>query len=349
MAVADDDSRFRGGLPQYLIRHTTFRQLQIFEAIVRLGSFTRAAEELFLTQPTVSTQFKKLTATMGMPLIEQSGRRLKVTEAGQELYDTVRAIFDNMAELDTRLAALKGLRRGRLRLAVITTAKHFIPELLGEFCRLYPEVDVSLQVANREQMYERIAGNEDDLYILGQPPEEPRVEAHPFAPNPLVVMAGRDHPLCRESDIAVERIAREPFILREPGSGIRDAAMRLFASHDVKPNIRMELSSNEAIKHTVVGGLGITVLSLHTLSLEGADGPVDVLDVRGFPIERQWFLVHQRGKPLSAIAQAFLEFALANEEPIRQRVEQLYGQFSRRHQARRDNETAEPDNKATAP
>ncbi|MFO8154907.1 MAG: LysR substrate-binding domain-containing protein [Pseudomonadota bacterium] len=330
-----DESRFKGGLPQYLIRHTTFRQLQIFEAIVRLGSFTRAAEELFLTQPTVSTQFKKLTAAMELSLIEQSGRRLRVTEAGEELYQTVRAIFDSMADLDTRLAELKGLRRGRLRVGVITTAKHFAPEILGDFCRRYPEVDVSLHVANREQIYERIINNEDDLFILGQPPEELRVEAHPFAPNPLVVMAGREHPLCRESDIPVERIAREPFIMREPGSGTRDAAMKLFAQHGLTPNIRMELSSNEAIKHTVVGGLGISVLSLHTLSLEGAEGPVDILDVQGFPIQRQWYLVHQEGKAFTSVAQAFLEFAQSSEAQLRERMANLYQRFSERHQTRR--------------
>ncbi len=329
------DSRFKGGLPQYLIRHTTFRQMQIFEAIVRLGSFTRAAEELFLTQPTVSTQFKKLAETMELPLIDLSGKSLKVTEAGEEVYRTVRAIFDSMADLDTRLAELKGLQRGRLRLGVITTAKHFVPEILASFCRKYPEVDIALQVANREQIYERILANEDDLYILGRPPAGLKVKAHPFAPNPLVVMAGPDHPLCSETNIPVERIAREPFIVREPGSGIRDAAIRVFTEHGVMPNIRMELSSNEAIKHTVHGGLGIAVLSLHTVSLEGTGGPLDVLDVQGFPIHSQWYLVYLKEKKLSSIARAFLEFAMASEPLITERMQALYDGLLKRHKARR--------------
>ena len=329
-------SKFKGGLPDYLIRHTTFRQMQVFEAIVRLGNFTRAAEELHLTQPTVSTQLKKLTDVMGLPLIDQTGRKLRTTEAGEELHQAVRKIFDNLSELDNRIAEIKGLRSGRLRLAVITTAQYFAPEILGEFCRLYPGVDVSLEVTNRERIFERIYDNEDDLYILGQPPEnDSGLEAFSFAPNPLVVMAARDHPLCRESNISIERLAQEPFISREVGSGIRDTATKLFSRHELVPNVRMELGSNEAIKHAVVGGLGVAILSLHTLSLEGASGPVDVLDVEGFPIERKWYLVHRKEKDLSLIAKTFLEFAKSSEPSIRQRMIDLYAGFSKRHIARR--------------
>jgi len=334
----DHDNRFKGGMPDYLIRHTTFRQMQIFEAIVRLGSFTRAAEELFLTQPTVSTQYKKLSDVMDMPLIDQSGRQLKPTEAGEELYRAIRNIFDSLADLDIRLAELKGLRRGRLRLGVITTAKYFAPEILGDFCREYPGVDVVLKVTNRDRILERIQNNEDDLYILGQPPEnELNITAYSFAPNPLVIIASHEHPLCHESNISIERLAEEPFIAREVGSGIRDTSMKLFAAHGVKPNVRMELGSNEAIKHAVVGGLGVALLSLHTLSLAGADGPVDLLDVKGFPIERKWYLVHPKDKNLSTIAKTFLEFALSKEDAIRQRMEDLYEKFAQRHQDRRNN------------
>lgn len=331
-----NDSRFKGGLPDYLIRHTTFRQMQIFEAIVRLGSFTRAAEELFLTQPTVSTQLKKLTDVMELPLLDQSGRQIKPTEAGEELYRAIRQIFDCLADLDTRIAELKGLRRGRLRLGVITTAKYFAPEILGDFCRQYPGIDISLKVTNRDRIFERIQNNEDDLYILGQPPENGlNLKAYPFAPNPLVVMAARNHPLTKESNISIERLVQEPFIFREVGSGIRDATMKLFSEHGLTPNVRMELGSNEAIKHAAVGGLGVAVLSLHTLVLEGTDGPVDVLDVEGFPIERKWYLVHPKDKELSFIASTFLEFAMASEPVIRERMKTLYEKFSQRHKAMR--------------
>lgn len=329
-------SRFKGGLPDYLIRHITFRQMQIFEAIVRHESFTRAAEELFLTQPTVSTQFKKLSEAIDMPLLDQSGRKLKPTEAGEELYRAIRQIFDAMADLDMRIAGLKGVQCGRLRLGVITTAKYFAPEILGAFCRDYPGIDVSLKVTNRERIFERIQNNDDDLYILGQPPvKELNLKAYPFAPNPLVVLARRDHPLCSESNISIKRLAQEPFIFREAGSGIRDATIRLFSEHGFAPKVRMELGSNEAIKHAVVGGLGVAVLSLHTLVLEGADGPLNVLDVKGFPIERRWYLAHTKDKELSPTAQKFLEFALASGPVISERMKNLYEQFAKRHINRR--------------
>lgn len=327
-----DNPRFKGGLPDYLIRHTTFRQMQIFEAVVRLESFTRAADELFLTQPTVSTQLKKLTQALGLPLLDQAGRKLKPTEAGEELYRAVRRIFDTLSDLDTRIAGLKGLRRGRLRLGVITTAAYFAPEILGGFCREYPGVDVSLTVTNRERIFARIQNNEDDIYILGRPPEkELNLKAYPFAPNPLVVLAAPEHPLCRESNISLERLAEEPFISREAGSGIRDTIMKVFSARGLTPQVRMELGSNEAIKHAVLGGLGVAVLSLHALVLEGSDGPVAVLDVEGFPIVRKWYLAHPKEKELSLIASTFLEFAKGHGPVISDRMDTLYSAFKRRH------------------
>ena len=195
---ASDDNGYTpaGAMPDYLIRHATLRQLQVFEAIVRLGSFTRAAEELFLTQPTVSMQIRKLTDAMGLPLFEHVGRNVEPTEAGMELYEACRRMFETLANLEMKIADLKGLKLGRLRMGVITTAKYLAPEILGEFSRLYPGIDLALKVTNRERIIERMHGNEDDLYIMGQAPEdELDVAAFPFAPNPLVVMAPRDHPL----------------------------------------------------------------------------------------------------------------------------------------------------------
>ena len=312
-------------MPEFLIRHTTLRQLQIFEAIVRLGSFTRAAEELFLTQPTVSMQIKKLADSMGLPLFEQIGRNVRPTEAGEELYVSVKSIFETLSNLEMKMADLKGIRRGRLRLGVITTAKYFAPEVLGEFCTLYPGIDVELKVSNRDRILERITSNEDDLYIMGQAPlGQSDIEAYPFAPNPLVVMAKRDHPLMGQKNISLARLAEEPLILREPGSGIRDAMLRVFEQHGLRPTVRMELGSNEAIKHAIVGGLGVSVLSLHTLALEGPSGPVGILDVEGFPIMRQWFMVHPKGKELSLVAKAFLEFSMEMEPQMRARMQEQW-------------------------
>jgi len=324
---SSDDSEYTpaAAMPDYLIRHTTLRQLQVFEAIVRLGSFTRAAEELFLTQPTVSMQIKKLTDALGLPLFEHVGRNVEPTEAGLALYKSSRELFETLANLEMTVADLKGLKIGRLRLGVITTAKYLAPEILGEFSRLYPGIDLALKVTNRERIIERMHRNEDDLYIMGQAPDdELEVEAFPFAPNPLVVMAPRDHPLVRKKNIALSEIIEYPFIMREPGSGIRDATLRLFAAQNLRPRVRMELGSNEAIKHAVVGGLGVSVLSLHTLALEGADGPVAILDVEQFPIHRQWYIVYPKGKELSLVARTFLEFAIASEAGIREHMMSMW-------------------------
>lgn len=323
-----------GELPDQLLRHLTLRQLQIFEAIARLGSYTKAAEELFLTQPTVSMQIKKMSDTVGLPLFEQVDRKHRPTEVGNELYRATRAMFDILSDVEASIAGFKGLKRGKLRLGVITTAKYFAPEILGEFCKEYPEIDVSLKVTNRDRVHERIKQGEDDLYILGRTQNEPGLVSIPFAPNPMVVVAGKDHPLTMERNISVERLAQEPLILREPGSGVRDITMRLFKERDLHPKVRMELGSNEAIKHAVVGGLGISMLSLHTFSLEGATGPVDILDVEGFPIQRQWHLVYSKERELSLIAQAFLEFIQTKSSTIDQKMNKLLADFDLIHQER---------------
>jgi DNA-binding transcriptional LysR family regulator len=315
----DDVSR---SSPEYLIRHTTLRQLQLMEAIVRLGSFTRAAEELFLTQPTVSMQIKKLAEAVDAQLFQQIGRNVTPTDAGREVYQAACQILDALCNLEIKLADLKGLRRGRLRLCVITTAKYVAPELLGAFCQHYPGIDISLKVTNRERVKERLAGNEDDIFILGQIDElSVDVESRPFAPNPLVVIARSDHPLAREKGITPERLAKEPLLLREPGSGIRDSTLRHFAKAGVKPNVRMQLGSNEAIKHAVVGGLGIAALSLHSLTLEHSNQLV-ILDAIGFPLERDWNLVYPRNRELSLLSKAFLDFAVENIGAINRRLEE---------------------------
>lgn len=311
MTTPTDSYTPPAAIPEYLIRHTTLRQLQIFEATLRLGSFTRAAEELFLTQPTISMQIKKLSEAVGMPLFEHVGRSVKPTEAGLELYEACRKIFDVLSNLEMKVSDLQGMRRGRLRLAVITTVKYFIPEVLGEFFALHPGIDITLKVSNRDRIMERIANDEDDLYIVGKVPTDAGVQSYPFAPNPLVVMAPRTHPLVGKKNIPLEDIVKEPFILREPGSGTRDAALRAFHEKGLSPRIKMELGSNEAIKHAVVAGMGLAVLSLHTMTLEGPHGPIALLDVEGFPIVRRWYVVHPKGKELSLVTQAFLEFALA--------------------------------------
>jgi LysR family transcriptional regulator, low CO2-responsive transcriptional regulator len=286
---------------------TTLRQLELFEAIARLGSFTRAAEELFLTQPTVSMQIKKLTDTVGMPLFEQVGKKIYLTDIGQELLRTSRGISEHLANFEMIAADMKGLKTGKLRLAVVTTAKYFAPRLLGSFCEKYPGVEVSLIVTNRERLLARVDNNLDDLYILGQPPDDANVIAEAFLENELVVIAPAEHPLAGKKSIPLQRLTTEPFLLREPGSGTRMAAERLFEERGLKVNMRMELGSNEAIKQSVIGGLGISVLSYHTLEHDLPGKQFAILDVQGFPIKRYWYFAYPAGKQLSIIASTFID------------------------------------------
>lgn len=318
----------RSSLVGALARHATLRQLQVFEAVARLGSFTRAAEELFLAQPTVSMQLKKLADTLGLPLFEQVGIRIQPTDTGRELYAACQEVFHVLANLEMKIADLKGVKRGRLRLAVITSAKYIAPHLLGQFGRLHPGIDFSLKVTNRERLIERIAGHEDDLCILGQPPQELKVEAFPLVPNPLVAMASRDHPLAGVPSIPLKRLLDEPFILREPGSGTRDAVIRTFEAKGLKPPVaHMELSSNGAIKQAVAAGLGISVLSLHSLALEGTAGPIAVLDVQGFPIQRHWYVVYPKGRKLSVVGQAFVDFVKQEGRHIAEKFDREIAQL----------------------
>jgi DNA-binding transcriptional LysR family regulator len=318
-----------------LARHATLRQLQVFEAVARLGSFTRAAEELFLAQPTVSMQLKKLADTVGLPLLEQIGIRIQLTEAGREVYTACQEVFHAFANLEMKIADLKGVKRGHLRLGVITSAKYLAPHLLGRFGRLYPGIDLALKVTNRERLLERIANYEDDLYILGQPPQELDIVTYPLVPNPLVVMASRSHPLAGVPNIPLKRLLQEPFIMREPGSGTRDALVRLFVSEGLRPpEGRMELASNEAIKQAIVAGLGISVLSLHSLALEGTSGPIAVLDVHGFPIQRHWYLAHPTGRKPSLVAQAFLDFVKQEGPRIAENLEHEIARIRRLRSSR---------------
>ncbi|PSB22666.1 LysR family transcriptional regulator [filamentous cyanobacterium CCP2] len=286
--------------------HATLHQLKVFEATARHGSFTRAAEELFLTQPTVSMQVKQLTKAIGLPLFEQVGKRLYLTDAGRELFSTCQDIFQQLEQLEMTIADLKGMKQGKLRLAVITTTKYFMPRLLGPFCQQYPGVDVSLIVTNHERVIERLADNQDDLYVMSQIPENLDVKSHAFLENPLVVVAPLHHPLAKEKNIPLKRIAEEPFIMREPGSGTRRAFQKLLDAQKLSVKVRLELGSNEAIKQAIAGGLGLSVLSRHTLLTDNSD--ITVLDVEGFPIERYWYIVYLAGKQLSVIAETFLDY-----------------------------------------
>ena len=291
----------------------TLHQLKVFETTARLASFTKAAEELNITQPTVSSQIKQLTKVIGLPLFEQIGKQLYLTDAGKELLNTCRQVFSSLDNFEMKIADLKGTKEGKLRLSVITTATYFIPRLLGSFCQQYPSIDVSLQVTNHQQMRRRMQKNEDDLYILSQPPEDIDLKSEPFIENPLVVVARKDHPLANKKKIPLVDLQPYPFIMRESGSGTRQAVEKLFEENNVDIRVRLELGSNEAIKQAIAGDLGISVLSKHTLT-SAWHKDLTILDVEHFPIARHWYITYLAGKQLSVISQTFLDFLMDRSE-----------------------------------
>jgi DNA-binding transcriptional LysR family regulator len=304
--------------------HLTLRQLKIFETVARLLNYTRAAEELFLTQPAVSMQVRQLEEALGVTLFEQLGKRIHLTETGQEVLAYARNITQQLDEMEAVLNRIKGLSGGRLRISVATTANYFIPTLLGTFSRSYPEVTISLDVTNRETLLRQLTENAIDLAIMGQPPAELDVEADMFMENPLVIVAPPGHALAKQKKIPLTRLQDEVFLVREPGSGTRIAMERFFAKHDVHIKTGMEVGSNEAIKQSVQAGLGLGLLSQVTIEQELALKRLVVLDVKDFPIMRHWYIVHRRGKRLSAAAEAFKKFVLMNaREPAPRRVGRL--------------------------
>ena len=287
------------------LRHATLHQLRIFLAVARHNSFARAAEELHLSPPTLSLQVKQLADTVGQPLFEQLGKKIFLTAAGRTLADACADIEGRMERLSQDLAALQGVEKGSLKLAILTTVKYTVPKLLGGFCAAHPGIEVAMVVGNRENLLQRLAQNQDDLYIMGQPPDALDVVCEDFANNPLVLVAPPSHPLVGQTGILPKQLKDEPFILREPGSGTRLTAERFFAGHGISLKNRLEVGSNEAIKQTVAGGLGLAVLSATTVVSELALGELVLLDVVGFPLIRRWHVVYPQGKKLSAAAVAF--------------------------------------------
>jgi DNA-binding transcriptional LysR family regulator len=292
--------------------HVTLRQLRAFEAVARLRNFSRAAEEMHVTQPTVSKQIRLLHEQVGLPLLEQLGKKVFLTEAGQELYATCADWLETWGRFEQTIDNLKGLKQGRLRIAAVTTAKYFMPRILGPFCAQYPGIDIALEVVNRDRLLDRLTRNQDDLYIMGVPPEGLDTESESFMDNPLIVLSPIDHPLSGRKRIPFADLAEEQFLVRERGSGTRMTMERVFQERGTPLRIKMELGSNEAIKQAVAGGLGLAMLSRSTLNLDPSQKELAELDVEGFPIVRAWYVVRPKGKQLSVVAATFLEFLRGN-------------------------------------
>ncbi len=309
----------------------TFRQVKVFETVARCLSYSRAAQELRMSQPGVSTHIRQLEASAGLPLFEQVGRRIYLTSAGREMLRYSRAILQQLREAEDALAALKGIRGGRLNLAVISAGDYFFPGLLAEFCRRHEGVTVSLSVNNREEILGQLADNTTDLSVLLRPPDGRDLLAEPFAPQPHVVIAPPGHALAGRQRISVAEVAREPFLVREQGSDTRLAMEEFAAEGRVKFNVTMEIRSTETIKQAVIAGMGISFLSAHTIGRELELGRLAVLDVEGFPVMRRWHVVHHRSKRLPPVAVAFKEFLLREGADL---IERLVGSGAARRKPR---------------
>ncbi|MDG2238242.1 MAG: LysR substrate-binding domain-containing protein [Arenicellales bacterium] len=290
--------------------HITFRQLQVFEAVARHLSYTRAAEELYLTQPAVSMQIKQLEGSAGLSLFEQIGKKIYLTQAGETMVGHARTILQHLAIAGEEMNELRGVDSGRLRIAIASTVNYFATRLLATFAREHPAVEISLDVANRELLLARLDENIPDLVLMGQPPKDMELVSESFMDNPLIVISALNHPLAGRPKILLSDLAQEKFLVREPGSGTRIAMERCFAEYDFHYQKGIELTGNEAIKQSVEAGLGLAVVSAHTVELELTLKRLIQLNVQGFPIMRRWYVAHRRGKRLSPTAEAFRKFVL---------------------------------------
>jgi DNA-binding transcriptional LysR family regulator len=293
------------------MKHATLRQLKVFEAVARCLSFSRAAEELHLTQPAVSTQVKKLEDHAGLALFEQFGKKIYLTPAGAELLDISRGIIQQFELAEQAMTQFKGVAGGKLNVAVISAGDYFFPRLLVEFIGRHQGVVLNFTVHNREELLSHMAANLTDLAIMVRPPFEPEMLAEPFAPHPYVVVAPPGHALVGESAVRIERLLREPFVAREKGSDTWQSMQEAFGPHLDRLQLAMQIKSTETLKQAVMAGLGLGFLSAHTIAQELRSGSLKVLDVRGFPLMLNWFVVQRRHKRLPPVAQAFKDFLLS--------------------------------------
>jgi DNA-binding transcriptional LysR family regulator len=285
----------------------TFRQLRLFLALAETGSVSAAARMVHVTQPTASMGLKEITDTVGVPLYEVVAKKVHLTQMGLELVKTARAISGEWETFEQQVHGIKGLTRGKLKVAVVSTAKYFVPRILGTFCAKYPEIDISLEILNRDGVVKRLEENLDDLYIMSQPPLNIEINDEVFMPNPLILIAPKDHAFAKKKSIDLISLKDEKFIFREKGSGTRMTTDAHFKKLKFKAEVRLELGSNEAIKQAVIGGLGLAVLSKYSLVDQDE---IAILRCKEFPIESSWHIVSPRGKRLSPIATVFKEHLL---------------------------------------
>ena len=288
----------------------TFRQLRLFLALAETGSVSSAAKLMHVTQPTASMQLKDITESVGLPLYEVVSKKIYLTDMGKELATTARAIAQSWDSFEQNADAVKGLSRGKLKVAVVSTAKYFMPRLVGSFCQKYPEIDVSLEILNRDGVVQRLRDNMDDIYIMSKPPSDLDLSDEAFMPNPIVVVASTMDPLVKRVAVPLNELSKKRFILREKGSGTRMAGDQFFSKKKFRADVRLELGSNEALKESVAGGLGLGLVSKHALHGLMKEHGVGIVDVEGFPLPSAWHIVHPASKKLSPLALAFKQHLL---------------------------------------
>lgn len=294
------------------MRHATLRQLKVFEAVARLSSYSRAADELHLSQPAVSAQVRKLEDHVGVPLFEQLGKRIYLTAAGTEMLHHSRLIIQQFTDAEAAMTQFQGVKGGRLNVAVISAGDYFFPRLLVAFAGRHEGVTLNLSVHNREDLLVHLADNLTDLAVMVRPPHDADTLHEAFAPHPYVIVAAADHPLVQQRRIPMTRLLREPFIVREKGSDTWQSMAEGFGRHLARLNIAMEIKSTETIKQAVLAGMGVSFLSAHTVSRELHGGSLAILDIQGFPLMLNWYVVQRRNKRLPPVAQAFKRFLLTD-------------------------------------
>jgi DNA-binding transcriptional LysR family regulator len=290
----------------------TLKQLRVIAALAKNGRITAAAKELGVTPPAIALQLKLLEDNVGLPLFDRSPVGLRPTDAGTLIVEVESRIAAMLGECDEGLRQLKGLGRGRVSIALVSTSKYFAPRALAAFSRVNPSVEFELLIGNRDETISALTDFRADIAIMGRPPTAIKLEQQVIGDHPHVIIARPDHPLAHRRSLTLRQLMDEVFLLRESGSGTRILADKLFAKSDVEPRVGMECGSNETIKQAVMAGLGVALISAHTIAAEIAERRLAVLNVRGLPIIRKWYMLHMKAKRLLPAGQALWAF-LAND------------------------------------
>ncbi|GAB3113459.1 LysR family transcriptional regulator [Aestuariicella hydrocarbonica] len=308
-----------------LLNRLSFRQLQVFMAVFERRGYSRAAEELGLTQPAVSAQIRQLEQIFNQPLFDYVGKTLHTTPAGDELARSIQHIFGELQQLQGQLSELEGVISGSLKLAAVSTAQYVVPHLLAGFLKQYPKVEVTMKVVNRAQAISRLAENADDLVIMGMVPEDKSLSFMPFLDNELIPVVHATHPLAQQAHVTIEEFFQQPLLLREHGSGTRHALEAYCSEQRLGLNWVMELGSNAAVKHGVLADLGVAVMPRFSVQLELQQGILQELNIDGFPLRRSWCTVHPSRKHLTPAAEAFLDYIRNNMAQIQTHFVNFYG------------------------